>query len=64
MALILALIDGGSVLVVAGGALLIWAHPQLTGRIDGIATVLSQAAGFSPPAYGSRATCSGRAPSS
>src|SRR5438309_1710141 len=46
MALILALIDGGSVLVVAGGALLIWAHPQFTGRIDGI-TVLSQAAGFS-----------------
>src|SRR5205807_112843 len=33
-------------LVVAGGALLIWAHPQFTGRIDGI-TVLSQAAGFS-----------------
>jgi len=46
MALILALIDGGSVLVVAGGALLIWAHPQLTGPIDGV-TVVSQAAGFS-----------------
>jgi len=46
MALILALIDGGSVLVVAGGALLIWAHPHLTGRVDGL-TVLEEAAGFS-----------------
>jgi lipopolysaccharide/colanic/teichoic acid biosynthesis glycosyltransferase len=46
MALILALIDGGSVLIVAGGALLIWSRPLLTGRVDVLA-LLAVAAGFS-----------------
>ena len=46
MPLILALIDGGSIFIVAGGILLIWTRPILAGLVD-VLRVLAEAAGLS-----------------
>jgi exopolysaccharide biosynthesis polyprenyl glycosylphosphotransferase len=48
MALILAIIDGCSILAVAGGALLIWTRPLLASRVD---LLLMEAIGLSLLAY-------------